>query len=71
MVQRAFLHSSTHRAPRLPVMPTVAEPAAGSQLLNVLEAFLDTLLGLPEGELTHTRRVNEQSPGGQCDELAV
>src|SRR5204863_3113594 len=69
--QRAGLHRRLHGATRLDAMAAVAEPAAGRVALDVLEGLLHRVADVPELQLAHARRVEQQAAAGNGHELAV
>src|SRR5439155_14058793 len=56
-------------APRLTAVSAVPEAAAGRQLLDVTERLVQTV-GIPQGELAHPRRVQDEAAVGQERELS-
>ena len=68
-LEPALVGRPPHGASRLLLVPAVAEVAVGGQRVDVAERILEP--ALPELHLAHARRVDEQPPAGQPQELAV
>src|SRR6185369_16534071 len=67
--QPALCDGQGHRAARFAAVRTIAEAAMDGQLLNVLERVLEASLDIPERELPHTRRIDEDASVGKTEEL--
>ena len=69
--QASRLGRAPHRAPRLAVVSAVPEPAPRGQRPDVVERVVERVRILPQLQLAHARRVDEQAPVGQENQLAL
>src|SRR6186997_569491 len=52
-------------------MLAVAEAAGGSQRFDVVEGLAQAIAGVPELQLAHPRRVDDQPASGEWNQLTV
>src|SRR6266545_3936287 len=64
-------HGRFHRASGLAAVTAVAEAAPRGQLLDLGEGGAEPLAGLPELQLAHARRVEDETAAGKHEELPV
>src|SRR5918994_5858074 len=70
-VERTVGERAAHGAPRLPLVPAVVEAAPADERFDVAEGCVEPLAHVPQLQLAHARRVEQQPATGQPDELAA
>src|SRR5438046_2108358 len=70
-IEAAILDGLAHGAAGIVLMAAIGEAALRLQLLDVREALRRALVSIPELDLAHARRVEQQAALGQQDEVAV
>src|SRR5262245_48650807 len=69
--ETAFLDRRLHRAARLVSMPAVGEVAGQPELLDIVERLAYRLVHVPQLQLAHARRVDDEAAGWQFHQLAM
>jgi hypothetical protein len=69
--KRSLLHRRLHSAARLRVVSAIVEAALFGQGSDIVERFLDSVLGLPEPYFAHPRVVDQHPTGWERDELTA
>src|SRR5262245_63865225 len=69
--ETAFVHRVLHRTSRLVTMTAIGEVTRGRQRFDIVERFAHRLTRVPQLELAHAWRVDQQTTVWQAHELAV
>src|SRR5918996_57883 len=69
--EAAVLHGGEDRTPRLALVGAVGEPTPRGEVGDVRKSPVDAPVGIPEAELPHAGRVEDEAAAGEQDQLPV